>query len=741
MAAKKKVTKKNTISGHIEGAGIVRNQSIIDTLKTNYMPYAMSVIISRAIPEIDGFKPSHRKILYTMYKMGLLSGGRTKSANVVGRVMKLNPHGEQAIYETMVRLSNGNESLLHGFVDSKGNFGKAYSRDMDFAASRYTEVKLDPISAELFKDIDSNTVEFVENYDNTTTEPTLLPASFPTVLVNNNMGIAVGMASSICSFNLQEVCETTIELIKNPNHNVVDTLKAPDFPGGAFIVHNKHELDKIYSTGRGSIKLRSKYSYDKSNNCIDITEIPASTTIEAITDKIIDLVKQGRAKEISDVRDETDLSGLKITIDLKRSVDPEKLMQKLYKLTPLEDSFSCNFNILVGSMPKVMGVSEILNEWIKFRTGCVRRRLEFDLDKKQKKLHLLNGLSKILLDIDKAIKVIRETEEESEVVPNLMISFGIDNIQAEHVAEIKLRQLNREYILKRTNEIDSLLKEVEALEQSLASERKIKNIIVKELKDVIKKFAKPRKSLIIYVDEEDEFKEEEEIPNYPVNLFFSKEGYFKKIVPQSLRMSSEHKLKQDDEIVAHVEATNTIELLFFTDKGQVYKSRANEFEDTKASVLGDYIPTKLNMDDKENAIYMVTTTDYSGYMIFTFENGKMAKIPLSVYYTKTKRKKLLKAYNTASPLVSMIYIKEDAKFVLTSSGGRSLIVQSAMISEIQKKDSVGVNVMTLKKTQSVISAELYREDMFTNPKRFMAKSLPAAGSTTKESDYGEQLTL
>lgn len=741
MASKKKQTKKKTMSGHIEGAGIVRNQSIIDTLKTNYMPYAMSVIISRAIPEIDGFKPSHRKILYMMYKMGLLTGGRTKSANVVGQVMKLNPHGDQAIYETMVRLSTGNEALLHGFVDSKGNFGKAYSRDMDFAASRYTEVKLDPISAELFRDIDKNTVDFLPNYDNTTIEPMLLPASFPSILVNNNMGIAVGMASSICSFNLQEVCETTIELIKNPDHDIIDTLKAPDFPGGAFVVYNKQDLNKIYQTGRGGIKLRAKYSYDKNSNCIDVTEIPPSTTIEAITDKIIDLVKQGRAREISDVRDETDLSGLKITIDLKRSTDPEKLMQKLYRYTPLEDSFSCNFNILVGSMPKVMGVSEILNEWIKFRIGCVKRRISYDLEKNQSKLHLLNGLSKILLDIDKAIKVIRETEEESEVVPNLMISFGIDQIQAEYVAEIKLRQLNREYILKRTNEIDSLLQQISELEQTLESERKIKNLIIKDLKDVIKKYALPRKSLIIYVDNDEVYNEEEEVPDYPVNLFFSKEGYFKKIVPQSLRMSSEQKLKENDEIVSHIESTNTVELLFFTDKGQVYKSRANEFEDTKASVLGDYIPSKLGMDDGESAIFMLATNDYTGYVLFVYENGKVAKIPLSVYLTKTKRKKLLKAYNISSPLVNIIYIEEDTKFVLASSSGRTLIVESAVMSEIQKKDSIGINVMSLKKNHKVISAKKYTESMFTNPNRFIAKSLPAVGAITKESDYGEQLTL
>lgn len=741
MSAKKKQTKKNTMTGHIEGAGIVREQPIVETLKTNYMPYAMSVIISRAIPEIDGFKPSHRKILYTMYKMGLLSGSRTKSANVVGSVMKLNPHGDNAIYETMVRLATGNEALLHGFVDSKGNFGKAYSRDMDYAASRYTEVKLESISSELFRDIDKNTVEFMENYDNTTTEPTLLPTTFPTILVNNNMGIAVGMASSICSFNLQEVCETTIALIKNPEHDVAETLKAPDFSGGAFIVHNQQELDKIYKTGRGSVKLRAKYRYDKSNNCIDITEIPASTTIEAITDKMVDLVRQGKIREISDVRDETDLSGLKITIDLKRATDPEKLMQKLFKLTPLEDSFSCNFNILVGTMPKVMGVSEILGEWVKFRTGCVRRRVEHELLKKQEKMHLLKGLEKILLDIDKAVKIVRETEEENEVIPNLMIGFGIDEIQAEYVAEIKLRQLNREYILKRTNEISALEKDILELSDTLQSEKKIQNIIIKDLKDVIKKYGRPRKSLIIYVDDIPEYNEEEEIPDYPINIFFTKEGYFKKIVPQSLRMSSEHKLKENDEIITHVESTNTVEILFFTNKGQVYKSRASEFDDTKASVLGDYIPSKLGMEDGETPICMITTSDYSGHLLFVFENGKVSKIPLNAYSTKTKRKKLLKAYSQVSPLIEIIHVRADTEVIMSSSAGRTLIVQTALISEKLKKDSIGISVMTLKKSHTVLSAKLYVQDMLTNAHRFMAKSLPAAGAIMKESDYGEQLTF
>ena len=578
--------KKVNVNAHIEGAGIMVDQKITETLEKNYMPYAMSVIVSRALPEIDGFKPSHRKLLYTMYKMGLLTGAKTKSANIVGSTMRLNPHGDGPIYETMVRMSRGYEALLHPYVDSKGNFGKAYSRDMAYAASRYTEAKLDPICAELFRDIDKDTVDFVPNYDNSTTEPMLLPASFPTVLVNSNVGIAVSMASSICSFNLKEVCETTIGLLKDPQFDVSQTLKGPDFAGGGLIVHNQSELEKIYRTGRGSVKVRGRYTYDKQNNCVEITEIPPTTTVEAIMHKIVDLIKQAKIREISDMRDETDLSGLKLTIDLKRGVDPDKLMTKLYRMTPLEDSYSCNFNILIGGMPRVMGVYEILNEWTAFRTECVKRRIYFDLNKKKKQLHLLKGLGKILLDIDKAIRIVRETEEESEVVANLMIGFGIDEVQAEYVAEIKLRHLNREYILKRTQETEQLEKDIAEMEEILADPRKIKKIIIGELQDVIKKYAQPRKSLFVYPGDEDEKVEEEEVPDYPVNLFLTEEGYFKKITPQSLRMSSEQKLKEGDKVAAHVESTNTAELLFFSDRCQVYKTRACDFDDAKASVLG-----------------------------------------------------------------------------------------------------------------------------------------------------------
>ena len=613
----------------IENAGVMVEQPITETLEKNYMPYAMSVILSRAIPEIDGFKPSHRKLLYTMYKMGLLTSARTKSANVVGQTMRLNPHGDAAIYETLVRLSRGYEALLYPYVDSKGNFGKAYSRDMAYAASRYTEVKLEKICQELFSDIDKDTVDFVDNYDATMKEPKLLPVTYPGILVNANMGIAVGMASSICPFNLGEVCETTIALMNDPNHDISSTLTAPDFPGGGYILYNKAELDKIYSTGRGSVTVRSRYTYDKQNNCIDITEIPPTTTIEAIMDKVIDLIKAGRIREIADMRDETDLSGLKITIDLKRGTDPDKLMQKLFRLTPLEDNFSCNFNVLVGGMPKVMGVGELLSEWIAFREDCVKRRIYFDLTKKKEKLHLLRGLEKILLDIDKAIRIVRETEEEREVVPNLMIGFGIDETQAEFVAEIRLRQLNREYILKRTDEIGELEKDIAEMESTLQSRRKIRSVITSELRQVIKKYSQPRKSILIFPSDEPQEAEEDDTPDYPVNLFFTREGYFKKITNQSLRMSADQKLKEGDSITQSVTATNRSELLFFTDKCQVYKTTAADFDDTKASVLGDYLPAKLGMDSGENPVFMAVTTDYQGYLLFAFENGKAAKVPLS----------------------------------------------------------------------------------------------------------------
>ena len=731
-----------TVKGIIEGAGEVVNQKIATTIEENYMPYAMSVILSRAIPEIDGFKPSHRKLLYTMYKMGLLSGSRTKSANIVGQTMRLNPHGDSAIYDTMVRLSRGYEALLHPYVDSKGNFGKFYSRDMAWAASRYTEAKLDAICNELFRDIDKDTVDFVDNYDNTMKEPTLLPSTYPSVLVNANTGIAVGMASSICSFNLKEVCDTTIALIKDSRHDIAETMPAPDLSGGGQIVYDKKTFEEIYSTGKGSFKIRSRYSYDKTANCIDITDIPQSTTSEAIIEKIIDLVKNGKVKEISDIRDETGLDGLKITIDLKRGTDPEKLMLKLYKMTPLEDSYSCNFNILIGGVPKVMGVREILQEWIAFRTECVRRRTFFELNKKKDKLHLLKGLQAILTDIDKAIKIIRETKEENEVVPNLMIGFGIDEVQAEYVAEIKLRHLNREYILKRTEETQSLEKDIAELESIVSDNKKIRKIIVKELGEVGRKYGQPRKSILIYADEisyaEDN---EEEIPDYPVNIFFTREGYFKKITPQSLRMSGEQKLKEGDSIKFSAETTNSAELLFFTDKAQVYKAKLNDFKETKASTFGDYVPAKLSMDEDEKALFVVLTKDYKGTMLFAFENGKIAKVPLSAYETKTNRKKLTGAYSDKCPLSEIIHIEEDCEIVLTSSNGRLLLFHTAVLSEKTSRTTIGVNVLTLKKGQTLKKAEIYTEGRFVRPERYRTKTIPTMGMTLSPADKAEQLSL
>ena len=724
----------------IENAGVMVEQPITETLEKNYMPYAMSVIVSRAIPEIDGFKPSHRKLLYTMYKMGLLTSARTKSANVVGQTMRLNPHGDAAIYETLVRLSRGYEALLYPYVDSKGNFGKAYSRDMAYAASRYTEVKLEKICQELFSDIDKDTVDFVDNYDATMKEPKLLPVTYPGILVNANMGIAVGMASSICPFNLGEVCETTIALMNDPNHDISSTLTAPDFPGGGYILYNKAELDKIYSTGRGSVTVRSRYTYDKQNNCIDITEIPPTTTIEAIMDKVIDLIKAGRIREIADMRDETDLSGLKITIDLKRGTDPDKLMQKLFRLTPLEDNFSCNFNVLVGGMPKVMGVGELLSEWIAFREDCVKRRIYFDLIKKKEKLHLLRGLEKILLDIDKAIRIIRETEEEREVVPNLMIGFGIDETQAEFVAEIRLRQLNREYILKRTDEIGELEKDIAEMESTLQSRRKIRSVITSELRQVIKKYSQPRKSILIFPSDEPQEAEEDDTPDYPVNLFFTREGYFKKITNQSLRMSADQKLKEGDSITQSVTATNRSELLFFTDKCQVYKTTAADFDDTKASVLGDYLPAKLGMDSGENPVFMAVTTDYQGYLLFAFENGKAAKVPLSAYATKTRRRKLANAYSDKARLVQALQLAEDCEVLFTSSDTRMLIVHSGLIPAKVTKDTQGVAVMALKKKHLLVSARIY-DGGFADPKRYMVRTLPGAGALPKDGDATEQLTL
>lgn len=743
---KKNETDRNSeelnINAHILGAGEVVEQHITDTLEVNYMPYAMSVIMSRAIPEIDGFKPSHRKLLYTMYKMGLLQGGTIKSANIVGHTMQLNPHGDAAIYETMIRLARGNESLLHPYVESKGNFGKSYSKNMQYAASRYTEAKLAPISAELFRDIDKDTVDFVPNYDNTMTEPTLLPVTFPSVLVNANMGIAVGMASNICSFNLKEICDTTVALIKDPDADITETLKAPDFIGGGQILYDEDKMNEIFRTGRGSFKIRAKYSYDKKNNCIDIYEIPATTTTEAIIDKIVELAKGGKAKEISDIRDETDKKGLKITIDLKRGTDAEKLMKKLYKMTPLEDSFGCNFNVLIAGTPRVLGVRELLLEWIAFRTECVNRRVFFDLSKAKDRLHLLEGLQKILLDIDKAIKIIRSTDEESEVVPNLMIGFGIDKIQADYVAEIKLRHLNREYILKKTEDIEKLRAEIEDMEDILASRSRVKKIIVNELSDVVKNYDKPRRSEIIYTsDIDDESEPDEEIPNYPVTLFFTKEGYFKKITPQSLRMSGEQKLKENDEIIETVEAANNTELLFFTDKCRVYKAKAADFDDSKASVLGDYVASKLEMEPDENAVYMAVTTDYKGFMLFFFENGKLAKIDLSAYETKTNRKKLIKAYCEKFPVVNMFCVTEDKEYVMKSTSGRILLLNTCAIAVKTTKDSMGVSVMTLKKGHRVSSVKEYTDGEFVKPARYRTRTLPAAGATLSADDVGEQLTL
>lgn len=739
MARKKKSDKNadaNLLENtHIASAGEVLDQRIVDALEINYMPYAMSVILSRAIPEIDGFKPSHRKLLYTMYKMNLLSGGRTKSANIVGQTMRLNPHGDASIYETMVRLARGNESLLNPYVDSKGNFGKAYSRDMHYAAARYTEAKLEPVCSELFRDIDKNTVDFADNYDSSTKEPSLLPVTFPSILANVSLGIAVGMASSICSFNLKELCETTIELIKNQEHEVIDTLPAPDFIGGGIILYDRAAMQEIYNTGRGSFKVRAKYSYDKSASCIDVTQIPPTTTAEAIIDKIIERVKNGSVKEISDIRDETDKSGLKITIDLKRGADPDKLMQKLYKTTPLEDSFSCNFNVLIDGYPRVLGVKELLLEWIRFRGRCVHRRVGFELAKAKDKLHLLKGLEKILLDIDKAIKIIRGTEEEEDVVPNLMAGFGIDEVQAEYVAEIKLRHLNRERILKRLQDIADIEKSIAEMEDILASKAKIRKIIITELQAVVKKYSAERKSEILAVSEAMPTDEPEEIPDYPVTVFFTKEGYFKKITPQSLRMSFEQKLKETDEVIEEIETTNAKQLLFFTDKCQVYKARVDDFADTKASVLGDYVPSKLDMDEGENAVYMALLDDEgSGYMLFVFENGKIAKVSLASYLTKTNRKKLIKAYSDKSPLAAVMQLESDRDLVIETTAGRDLLFDSALILPKAMKDTIGVSCFTLKRGNKISLIREYREGEFVRAGRYRAKALPSAGAIVSTED-------
>lgn len=747
MPRKRKESKKETESKlnenvHIENAGTVKSEVITETLKTNYMPYAMSVILSRAIPEIDGLKPSHRKLLYTMYLMGLLNGKTIKSANIVGRTMQLNPHGDASIYETMVRLSRGNESLLYPYVESKGNFGKAYSKNMMYAASRYTEAKLAPICSELFCDIDKDTVDFVDNYDNTMKEPRLLPVTFPTVLCNVTTGIAVGMASSIASFNIREVCETTIALMKNKAHVISDTLIAPDFVVGGYVLYDKDELDKIYETGKGSVKVRAKYSYDKSYNCIDITEIPPTTTSEAVIDKIVELAKANKVKEISDIRDETDLKGLKITIDLKRGTDPDKLMQRLYKLTPLEDTFSCNFNVLIDGKPGVRGVRELLNEWIRFRLNCITRRVNFSLAKKRKQLHLLKGLSKILLDIDKAIKIVRETENESDVVPNLMIGFGIDETQAEYVAEIKLRHLNREYILKRIDDIEALENEIAELEEVLSSEKKKKQIIISELQNVIKKYDTGRKSEILYEIPEDIETEEPEVADYPVTVFLTHGGYLKKIKTANLRMSGEQKVKEGDAVSRSVECSNKDELLVFTSKHQVYKAKLDDFPDTKASVLGEYLPGKLEMEEGETALYTAVISKYQGYMIFVFENGKLAKVDLSAYETKTNRKKLINAFSDKSPLAAAVYLEEDADIVITSQSGRNLLINTAVILPKATKSTQGIQAMALKKkSDKVISLHLYKEGEFEKEWRFRPKNLPAAGALLSAADVGEQLSF
>lgn len=733
--------KKNVPDAYIAGSGIVAEEHITDTLEKNYMPYAMSVIVSRALPEIDGFKPSHRKLLYTMYKMGLLTGAKTKSANIVGQTMKLNPHGDAAIYETMVRLARGNEALLHPYIDSKGNFGKAYSRDMAYAASRYTEAKLNPICAELFRDIDKDTVDFVPNYDNETTEPTLLPATFPSVLVNSNVGIAVSMASSVCSFNLAEICDTTIALIRNPEHNILSTLKGPDFSGGGFMLYDEDELEKVYRTGRGSVKVRSRYQFDKESNCIEIVQIPPTTTVEAIMDKIVELIKGGKIREISYIRDETDINGLKLAIDIKRGVDPDKLMKKLFRMTPLQDNYSCNFNILIGGTPRVMGVYEILDEWIAFRRECIKRRTYFELNKKKERLHLLLGLQKILLDIDKAVRIVRETEEESEVVPNLMIGFGIDETQAEYVAEIKLRHLNKEYILKRTADIEGLKKDIAEMEEILGSDKKIKNIIVSELKEVKDKYSQPRKTMFYYGGDEDENEEEDDVPDYSVNLFLTRDGYFKKITSQSLRMANEQKLKDGDVITMFTEATNKTELLFFTDKCQVYKTRADAFKDAKASELGDFIPVKLGFDEYENLLSMIATTDYSGYLVMIFDNGKAAKVPLSAYETKTNRKKLANAYTSKARLIKMFLVTENTDILVRSTNGRAIVFNTGMILPKSARDTIGVQVMTLKAKAEVDNAYIVTNDMAENVQKYVIKNVPAAGNLAKDLEDPDQLKL
>ncbi len=731
---KKKVNTDGIMGLH----GSTTEQAISETLELNYMPYAMSVIVSRAIPEIDGFKPSHRKLLYTMYKMGLLTGGRTKSANIVGQTMRLNPHGDAAIYETMVRLAKGNETLLHPFVDSKGNFGKVYSRDMAYAAARYTEAKLDPICAEVFKDIDSDTVDMVDNYDATMKEPALLPTTFPNVLVSANQGIAVGMASNICSFNLREVCDTAIALMKNPDHDILETLPGPDFSTGGELLFDEAATREIYATGRGSFRLRAKWRYVKDGNLIEITEIPYTTATEVIMDKVAELIKAGKIKEIADMRDETDLGGLKLTIDLKRGVDPEKLMQKLFRLTPLQDSFPCNFNILIAGMPRVMGVGEILDEWTAWRTDCVKRRIFFQIQKKEDRLHLLKGLERILLDIDKAIAIIRETELENEVVPNLMIGFGIDEIQANYVAEIKLRNINKEYILKQTRAIDDLEGEIADLKDTLNSPRKLKNVIIKELQAVADKFGQPRRTEILYDAQETAPEEEDDVPDYGVTVFVSKEGYLKKMTAQSLRMSGEQKFKEGDSLSFSRETTNRAEFLVFTDRYQCYKSRLSDFDDGKASQLGDYLPQKLGFEAGENLVALVFCGDYKGSILFFFENGKAAKVPLSAYETKTNRKKLTGAYSDKSPLIKAVALDADEQMVVYSTDGRAAIFSTAQLLPKTTRNTQGVAVMTLKKKATLRDAVLLTQSGIVNESRYRTKTIPSAGAVLKEEDSAEK---
>ena len=743
MARKKKDEQANKKKVNTDGimglVGSTTEQAISETLEINYMPYAMSVIVSRAIPEIDGFKPSHRKLLYTMYKMGLLTGSRTKSANIVGQTMRLNPHGDAAIYETMVRLSRGNETLLHPFVDSKGNFGKVYSRDMAYAASRYTEAKLDSICNELFRDIDSDTVDMVDNYDATMKEPSLLPTTFPNVLVSANQGIAVGMASNICSFNLKEVCETAIALLKNPEHDILETLPGPDFSTGAELLYDDAATREIYSTGRGSFKLRAKWQYVKDGNLIEITEIPYTTSTEVIMDKVADLIKAGKIKEIADMRDETDLGGLKLTIDLKRGADPEKLMQRLYRLTPLQDSFACNFNILIAGMPRVMGVGEILEEWTAWRTDCIKRRLYFQIQKKEARLHLLKGLERILLDIDKAIAIIRETELENEVVPNLMIGFGIDEIQANFVAEIKLRNINKEYILKQIKAIDELEKEIADLRDTLGSSRKLKNVIIKELQSVADKYGQPRKTRIVYnIDEIQPEAEEEAVPDYPVTLFVSKEGYLKKITAQSLRMSGEQKFKEGDSLSFSCETTNRAEILVLTDKCQCYKSKLSDFEDGKASQLGDYLPQKLGFETGENLLQVLLPGDYKGFALFFFENGKVAKVPLSAYETKLNRKKLTGAYSDKSPLKASFVLHEDVQMAVYTTDGRCVVFSTAQLLPKTTRNTQGVGVVSLKKKATVSGAAVAENSGIVNLSRYRTKTLPSAGALLKPEDSPEK---